>query len=309
MFDSSPNGMSTSSFQEILASKIKRVNAWRVADEFSASKGSYELDFILNYLAKRDKRASDAISDVNTIGGYQNWRNLITEISDLSAIVRSKGLNYLANQLDKLSDVSLIRKYIDNFEFAPDDVLNALNNANKKLFTKWKNGEIDGNPPTFKRYHYKSENTIDHSDMGDFKEPNNPYNSLESGKMEGGGHGQINRDYLDALGREYNDVYTFSNGVKTGNIPSHIELAKSSGTGQSWFPSEWTKQDIDNATQSIITNNQAAFDAWPDGDLPFFREYNGVRIGIIKTDGKHGTTFPDKNKQPHINGGIEENPF
>jgi hypothetical protein len=125
--------------------------------------------------------------------------------------------------------------------------------------------------------------------------------------MKSGGHGQENIDYLNALNRNYNIEHTFGNGVRTGNVPTHAEAFKQTGVGQSWFPSPWTKTDIDNAGNFVINNNRAAYLAASDG-TPVFGVYNGVKVGVIKTGGKHATTFPDLVEQPNLLGVMIRNP-
>lgn len=36
----------------------------------------------------------------------------------------------------------------------------------------------------------------------------------------------------------------------------------------------------------------------PDGVTVLFGEYNGVRVGVIRTNGKISTIFPDVSSQP-----------
>lgn len=137
-----------------------------------------------------------------------------------------------------------------------------------------------------------SEQSLKHADVGDFTI--NPSTGKVS-KMKGGGHGQSNIDYLKENGFEVNIEKTYPNGVRTGNVPHHKTPSKRTGTGQSWFPENWTSKDIESAGQHIAS--QSNFASAKNGEV-IFGDYNGVRVGVIKTDGKIGTIFPDGTKQP-----------
>lgn len=113
--------------------------------------------------------------------------------------------------------------------------------------------------------------------------------------IQGGGHGQSNIDFLKENGFEVNVEKTYSNGVRTGNVPDHKIKAKRTGNNQSWFPENWTTKDIEKAGKHIAS--QSKFIGIKDGEV-MFGEYNGVRVGVIKTDGKPATIFPDSTKQP-----------
>ncbi|MDU8672387.1 EndoU domain-containing protein [Paenibacillus polymyxa] len=169
---------------------------------------------------------------------------------------------------------------------------NARKASNIKEYLK-KEKEIvtsqDNTPP---RTHIVSEKSLDHANMGDFTR--NPKTG-EISKMSGGGHGQDNIDFLENNGIEYNIEKTYSNGVRVGNVPGHKSKGKRSGIGQAWFPKEWTKADIKNAGEHIA--NMAEHKETMDG-IPIFGEFNGVRVGVIKTNGEIGTIFPDNMLQP-----------
>lgn len=113
--------------------------------------------------------------------------------------------------------------------------------------------------------------------------------------MKGGGHGQANIDFLEANGMEYNIVYVYDNGVRIGNVPDHKVKAKRTGTNQSWFPVVWSEADIANAGNYVgnLLGNANAVDG-----VVVFGDYNGVRVGVIRTNGKISTIFPDATSQP-----------
>lgn len=109
-------------------------------------------------------------------------------------------------------------------------------------------------------------------------------------KIKSGGHGQAGMDLLDKVGIKYNIVKTYPNGVRVGNIPGHKDKRKRTGTGQAWFPRSWPNKDIRHAGEHVagLKKNRKV----PDGK-PVFGTYKGVRVGVIKTNGKPATVFPD----------------
>ena len=134
--------------------------------------------------------------------------------------------------------------------------------------------------------------TITHSSVGDFTY--NPKTGAVS-KMKGGGHGQANIEFLEANGLEYNIVKVYDNGVRIGNIPDHKVKAKRTGTNQSWFPESWSESDIANAGAYIgnLPENVNVADG-----VTVFGNYNGVRVGVIRTNGRISTIFSDAASQP-----------
>ncbi|WP_233454218.1 EndoU domain-containing protein, partial [Brevibacillus parabrevis] len=146
-------------------------------------------------------------------------------------------------------------------------------------------------PPVIKTFNI-SEEALDHANIGDFTK--NPRTGAIQ-KMSGGGHGQDNIDFLEQNGIEYNIETTFPNGVRIGNVPEHKSKGKRTGTGQAWFPSNWNKEDIRRAGEYVanLPQNQGIADG-----VGVFGNYNGVRVGVIKTNGEIGTVFPDNSMQP-----------
>ena len=132
------------------------------------------------------------------------------------------------------------------------------------------------------------ETSLTHANRGDFTQ--DPRTGNYS-RMKGGGHGQENIDFLEANDFEYNVVKEYENGVRIGNVPAHKTARKRTGTGQSWFPGSWDVNEISDAgkyVSSLPDNVNAA-----DG-AAVFGDYKGVRVGVIKTDGKVATIFPDE---------------
>ncbi len=133
---------------------------------------------------------------------------------------------------------------------------------------------------------------LKHSTVGDFTY--NPKTG-EVSRMKGGGHGQSNIDLLKENGIEYNVVKEYDNGVRVGNVPKHKTPSKRTGTGQAWFPENWSDNKIKEAGEFVA--NLSENKSLADGVIGF-GEYDGVRVGIIKTNGKVRTIFPDADLQP-----------
>lgn len=150
-----------------------------------------------------------------------------------------------------------------------------------------------------------SDDALIHSNIGDFAGVANPKKSLEPGKMLGGGHGQANIIKLNQLKREYEIVHEYKNGVRIGSVSKIADKTKKTTpntkiTGQSWFPINWDEQKILQAGKSIINYNLKTFKNVSDG-VPIFDNFDGVRVGVLKTDGKPATIFPDNAMQPMPN--------
>lgn len=109
-------------------------------------------------------------------------------------------------------------------------------------------------------------------------------------RLISGGHGQLGLEQLKKYGIKYNIVKTYPNGVRVGNIPDHKNRSKQTGINQSWFPAKWSKKDIKHAGEHVtgLKSNRHA----PDGKK-LYGTYKGVKIIVIKTNGKISTIFPD----------------
>ena len=82
-----------------------------------------------------------------------------------------------------------------------------------------------------------------------------------------------------------------------GNIPAHKSRFKKAGIGQAWFQKSWTAKDIRRAGEHVasLKSNRHV----PDGQSAY-GTYKGVRVGIIKTNGKVGTVFPNIDQSPAL---------
>lgn len=112
-------------------------------------------------------------------------------------------------------------------------------------------------------------------------------------RLNNGGHSQKGMELLDKYGIKYNIIKTYPNGVRIGNIPNHMKKIKRTGIGQSWFPQSWSEKDIRRAGEHVagLKSNRHA----SDGEI-IYGTYKGVRIGVIKTNGKIATVFPDSHQ-------------
>ena len=126
-----------------------------------------------------------------------------------------------------------------------------------------------------------------HSDGGKYTKPSRKGDKL---RLVSGGHGQTGMDQLDKYGIKYNVEKTYSNGVRVGNIPNHKNPNKRKSMGQTWFPKSWTTKDIRRAGEHVagLKGNRHV----PDGKA-VYGVYKGVRVGVIRTNGKIATVFPD----------------
>ena len=117
-------------------------------------------------------------------------------------------------------------------------------------------------------------------------------------RLVSGGHGQTGMNELDKYGIKYNIVKTYPNGVRVGNIPTHKNNSKQSGIGQAWFPKSWNSKDIRHAGEHVanLKGNKNAKDG-----TTVWGTWKGVRVGVIRTNGKIATVFPDS-KQPSGKG-------
>lgn len=122
------------------------------------------------------------------------------------------------------------------------------------------------------------------------------YNKI---RLESGCHGQRGMDLLDKYHIDYHVVKTYTNGVRVGYVPDHCRKNKRSGIGQSWFPREWTAKDIRRAGEHVssLKHNRHS----PNG-VPVYGVYKGVRVGVIRTNGKIATVFPDSNQNSVLRG-------
>ncbi len=112
-------------------------------------------------------------------------------------------------------------------------------------------------------------------------------------RLDNGGHAQKGMDLLDKYGIKYNIEKTYSNGVRVGNVPDHKNPKKRKSMSQTWFPRSWTENDIRRAGEHVasLKGNRHI----PNGK-PVYGIYKSVRVGVIRTNGKIATVFPDSDQ-------------
>ncbi len=132
-----------------------------------------------------------------------------------------------------------------------------------------------------------SDFALTHSDEGKYTKPSRKRDRL---RLVSGGHGQTGMEQLNKYGIKYNIEKTYPNGVRVGNIPDHKNPNKKKSMGQTWFPKSWTTKDIRHAGEHVagLKGNRHV----PDGKA-VYGVYKGVRVGVIRTNGKIATVFPD----------------
>jgi len=149
------------------------------------------------------------------------------------------------------------------------------------------------------------EETTAHASLGDFTNPKNPKKQAV-GNFKSGGHGQENINFLKQHAIEYNIVHEYPNGVRIGNVPEHKDKIKKTGTKQSWFPKNWSSEEIAKAGRSVANNKDLSkYELKPnivnDQVISIFKysEYKGVTVGICYDVNKRKITtiFPDETQR------------
>ena len=105
-------------------------------------------------------------------------------------------------------------------------------------------------------------------------------------------------DLLDKYHLEYTIERTYPNGVRIGRVLNHKENKKRDAPGQSWFPKSWSEKDIKRAGLHVagLKSNRNVKDG-----KRIYGVYKGVRVGVIRTNGRIATIFPDLNQTPALN--------
>ncbi|WP_252238992.1 EndoU domain-containing protein [Clostridium sp. VAP51] len=151
------------------------------------------------------------------------------------------------------------------------------------------------------------ENTLKHVNEGDFTNPKNP-KKIKPGeiRLKGGGHSQRSIELLNDKKIEYNIVKEYDNGVRIGNVPKHKLTAKQNGTGQAWFPKDWTDKDIQKAAEYVANLkhklNYIIEKKYNDDQVSAifkYANYKGVTVGVCyeTNRGKITTIFPDETQR------------
>lgn len=140
--------------------------------------------------------------------------------------------------------------------------------------------------------------TLDHSTKGVFtrlKNLNKPASAENGGRPHKGFHSESSFEVLKANGTPGIVNKTLPNGVRIGNIENHKSKAKREQNGQTWFPEDWTDDDILIAATSVINNPKNKL-----SDNMYCGNYkchsNNVKL-TVRTNNP-GTIFPNKEGQP-----------
>lgn len=130
---------------------------------------------------------------------------------------------------------------------------------------------------------------LDHSSLGDWTKTN---------RLEKGGHGQKGMQKLLSTGVEPVIYKEYSNGVRIGSIPNHINKMKRTGSdkpnsdiGQSWFPKDWNDDKVLLAgtyTANFGTGN----------DIVKKAVFKDVEVVIFLNNEQVGTICPNNMRQP-----------
>lgn len=129
-----------------------------------------------------------------------------------------------------------------------------------------------------------SKKALEHSVRGEYKAASKQW---PSGRLVSGGHGQAALKECDRLGIEYQITETLDNGVRIGNIPSSKTKMKRNANGQTWFPEDWSDDDI-LAAGTYVMNTAPVSD---NGYVQTAR-YNGVNVRVLLDSSGSGTIYP-----------------
>ena len=249
----------------------------------------YGLNSLDDIIEKAGIQSVDDLARIGVTSAEDLSKLGVNSVDDLAklGINNIDELRKLGISSEELSKVGIKTNFENEIPLTGEEWNEFLSEKYGPENVTWETKELS-NPKLFK----VSDSALNHSSIGDFTY--NPKTGKVS-KMKGGGHGQANIDFLDANGLKYEIVDTYPNGVRVGNVEDHKVKAKRTGNNQSWFPKNWTESDIVNAGEyvgNLKENINAA-----DGVISY-GEVNGVRVGVIRTNGQISTVFPDAIMQP-----------
>jgi len=265
----------------------------------------------LNEIDPNSQNLTDDMSEID--GGRKDRENISNENTPEGEFLDSKKLNEVNDQQTNFEgEIAENKKNLDELNENLNDNVDSHNSDDKETLTesdnnnglgedkkKLRDDELEHSDLEKNNEDKEAVNTnqlqisdsaLNHADTGDFTI--NPKTN-EVSRMKGGGHGQRNIEFLNQNNIQYNIVKEYSNGVRIGNVPNHKTKFKRTGTGQAWFPEGWAIDKIRKAG-NYVANLAENINA-PDG-VAIFGNYDGVKVGIIKTNGEIGTIFPDINQ-------------
>lgn len=126
--------------------------------------------------------------------------------------------------------------------------------------------------------------------------PNKPPSEKNGGRPYDGGHSQFAMDKIIENGWDIEITKTYKNGVRVGNIPKAKESYRRTGSQMSWFPSDWSEDDILLAG-TYVSNNPSTIEDLVRNEIKSGERltaiYNGVKVCVTKdTTGKITSIYP-----------------
>ena len=135
-----------------------------------------------------------------------------------------------------------------------------------------------------------SQGCLSHSTVGEYTSTN---------RHKSGGHGQDSLNYMDENGIDYEINIEYNNGVRAGNIPNSKQSFARTGNNHTWFPKNWSEQDIEKAGKQVADS----FTGTKGNGVTHSGIVNGVNVTVMfNSSGEVATIYPSKD-QP---GGIKE---
>ena len=138
---------------------------------------------------------------------------------------------------------------------------------------------------------------LEHTTKGEFtglKNPKKPRGGPNGGKPKGGFHSESSIKELNNIGLKVHIEKVYPNGVRLGSIDEHkSELKKykegKKVIGQSWFPKDWSDDDILEAGTYVLNTYKV-----DDDGITYRGKYKNVKIVVVNN--KPGTIYPDSNQ-------------
>lgn len=137
------------------------------------------------------------------------------------------------------------------------------------------------------------EKALKHSVVGTYKPKSNEY---PNGRLFSGGHSFKSIEECKNKGIKCSIIGEYSNGVKFGNVPTAKLKENRYGSGHTWFPKNWTDDDILNAGTFVANKPKI------DNGYEKIGIYKGVAVRVLMTDTTIDSIHPVKNQSIYIKG-------
>lgn len=137
------------------------------------------------------------------------------------------------------------------------------------------------------------EKALKHSAAGTYKPKSKEY---PNGRLFSGGHSFKSIEECKNKGIKCFVIGEYSNGVKFGNVPTAKLKENRNGGGHTWFPKNWTDDDILNAGTFVANKPKI------DNGYEKIGIYNGVAVRVLMTDKTIDSIHPVKNQSMYIKG-------